>query len=343
MAHLTSISAGRVPLWANLPCGVLKTKSTATPHERPPDRQTNKLITATTRKAFTETPRILKPQPNAAQTSDNQNQTVREPLDRTNVVRNDPTHAGGRAPEHEPSLTANAVHLNMPTNSRTHGHADAPQSHVQTNRSQNKPLCASSSQSKRTQASTNNPSEALSNTGATAAPPPPCIAFNISQTHDHADAPQSHVKTNHSQNKPLCALSLQSKRTQALTDKFSETHSDTGDTAVPPPNMSRSIFHQSSTTPPRQRVMCKQTSHKTNRCVPPRFRTNARKSQQTSPAKRFLSQVAQQFPSHHISRLTFHQLKTTPPPHRVMRKQTTHKTNRCMPQHRHNQPFTRMS
>ena len=166
MAHLTSISAGRVPLWANLPCGVLKTKSTATPHERPPDRQTNTLITATTRKAFTETPRILKPQPNAAQTSDNQNQTVREPLDRTNVVRNDPTHAGGRAPEHEPSLTANAVHLNMPTNSRTHGHADAPQSHVQTNRSQNKPLCASSSQSKRTQASTNNPSEALSNTGA---------------------------------------------------------------------------------------------------------------------------------------------------------------------------------
>jgi hypothetical protein len=214
MAHLTSISAGRVPLWANLPCGVLKTKSTATPHERPPDRQTNKLITATNRKAFTETPRILKPQPNAAQTSDNQNQTVREPLDRTNVVRNDPTHAGGRAPEHEPSLTANAVHLNMPTNSRTHGHADAPQSHVQTNRSQNKPLCASSSQSKRTQASTNNPSEALPNTGATAAPPP---------------------------------------------------------------HVSRSTSHQPTTTPMPHRIMCKQTTHKTNRYVPFRFRASARK------------------------------------------------------------------
>ena len=217
MAHLTSISAGRVPLWANLPCGVLKTKSTAAPHERPPGRQTNTLTTATTRKAVTETPQTLEPRPNAAQASDNQNQTAREPLDRTNSDMSEPTRAGGRAPEHTLALTATAVLLNTPTSSPTHVHAAAPQSHVQTNRSQNKPLCASPSQSKRTQASTDKPSEALSNTGDTATPPPPYIAFNSSPTHGHAATPQESCA-----NKPLtktnrsCGTPLQSKRTQAL-------------------------------------------------------------------------------------------------------------------------------
>ena len=71
-----------------VPLRVLKTNPTAVPIDRPPDRQTNILILAITRTAFTGPPRTIDLRTNATRGSDKPNQTAREPPHRAHSNNN---------------------------------------------------------------------------------------------------------------------------------------------------------------------------------------------------------------------------------------------------------------
>ena len=151
MALLTSVSPGPVRP-TNGPLRALKTRPTAVPIDRPPDRQTNTLILAIIRTTFTGPPRTLELRTNATRGSDKPNQTAREPPHRTHSDKNVTMDADERETM-QTSTDADAAELpDASTNPPTH-ERNTPHGRLQTNRCQSEPLFAPLAQGERKQAS----------------------------------------------------------------------------------------------------------------------------------------------------------------------------------------------